>query len=987
MLHSPRSIGLFRVLAVIMVMVSSVGLVPRPVRAADYNYAEALQKSLYFYEAQRSGSLPDDNRVEWRGDSALSDGADVGHDLTGGWYDAGDHVKFGFPMAASTTLLAWGVLEYRDAYNASGQLPYALENIRWATDYLLKAHTAPNELYGQIGSGSADHAWWGPAEVMPMSRPASKIDATCPGSDLAGETAAALAAAAMVFQPTDPTYAQTLLTHAQQLYTFADTYRGKYSDCIRDAQAYYNSWSGYTDELVWGALWLYRATGDASYLAQAETAYASLSKDYRWTHSWDDKSYGSFVLLAQLTNKPQYAQDVENWLDYWTVGYNGQQIRYTPGGLAWLDQWGALRYAANTAFLAFIYSDTVGDATKQARYYDFAASQIRYMLGDNPRNSSYVVGFGNNSPTKPHHRTSHGSWADSISTPTDQRHILYGALVGGPGSDDSYTDDRSDYVKNEVATDYNAAFTGALARMYQDAGGTALADFPPDATPGAEFSIQAAVADAGSNYTVVRALVVNQSGWPARASDDLVFRYFFTLEPGVTPDMLTVAADQNQCTSVSTPQQSAGNTYFVEVSCAGVNIYPGGQSAYQKEVQLRISSAGAWDTSNDWSFRGITSTAGAAPAAADTIPLYDDGVKVWGTEPDGTVFLPIVTATPAATATSASVATPSVTPTPTATAAAQPAPASTPTAAPGGNPTPPPTPTPIPSSGGTPAGNAPIAVQYRAGDTNASDNQIKPLLQLVNNGSSSIPLNELTLRYWYTRDGNRTQNFFCDWAQLNCTNITARFGELTGAVDGADTYLEVGFSSGAGNLGAGANSGEIQLRLAQDDWSNYNESNDYSFDPTKLAFADWSRVTLYRNGTLIWGQEPGGAVPVPVDSATAVPGANTPTPATDGSVACSVTYKVDGEWSGGFTATVRITNAGTTPLNGWQLAWTFPGDQKIINLWNGKLVQTGQNVIVGDAGWNAQVPANGTVDFGFQAVFSGTNSVPTAFTLNGTPCQ
>ena len=72
----------------------------------SFNYGEALQKSLWFYEAQQSGVLPDWNRVNWRGDSGLNDGADVGRDLRGGWYDAGDHVKFGFPMAASATLLA-----------------------------------------------------------------------------------------------------------------------------------------------------------------------------------------------------------------------------------------------------------------------------------------------------------------------------------------------------------------------------------------------------------------------------------------------------------------------------------------------------------------------------------------------------------------------------------------------------------------------------------------------------------------------------------------------------------------------------------------------------------------------------------------------------------------------------------------------------------------------------------------------------------------
>ena len=65
----------------------------------DYNYGEALQKSVLFYELQRSGPLPEETRCNWRGDSGLNDGADNGLDLTGGWYDAGDNVKFNLPMA------------------------------------------------------------------------------------------------------------------------------------------------------------------------------------------------------------------------------------------------------------------------------------------------------------------------------------------------------------------------------------------------------------------------------------------------------------------------------------------------------------------------------------------------------------------------------------------------------------------------------------------------------------------------------------------------------------------------------------------------------------------------------------------------------------------------------------------------------------------------------------------------------------------------
>jgi hypothetical protein len=437
-----------------------------------FNYGEALQKSILFYEAQRSGDLPTSNRVSWRGDSALNDGADVGRDLTGGYYDAGDHVKFGFPMASSMTMLGWGVVQYREGYEKSGQLDEALDAIKWGTDYILKAHTAPNEFYGQVGLGGVDHAYWGPPEKMTMARPAFKIDAQRPGSDLAGEAAAALASASIAFRPTDTAYADKLLTHAAQLFNFADTYRGKYSDSIPDAANFYNS-SGYNDELVWAATWLHKATKAAgstntSYLNKAETYYQGVNQG--WTQSWDEKSNGAAILLAQETGNAKYRSDVEGWLNNWTNG----SVTKTQGGLAWISQWGSLRYSANTAFLAGIYSDTVNDPN--GRYSNFAETQIDYILGDNPNNRSYVVGFGENSPVNPHHRAAHGSLTNNINDPVTNRHVLTGALVGGPSAlnDNAYVDDRTNYITNEVALDYNAGFTGALARMYQEFGGQPL---------------------------------------------------------------------------------------------------------------------------------------------------------------------------------------------------------------------------------------------------------------------------------------------------------------------------------------------------------------------------------------------------------------------------------------------------------------------------------------------------------------------------------
>jgi hypothetical protein len=103
---------------------------------------------------------------------------------------------------------------------------------------------------------------------------------------------------------------------------------------------------------------------------------------------------------------------------------------------------------------------------KRKKYIDFVQSQIDYILGDNPAGVNYVVGAEENSPRSVHHRGASG-----VNMPSDQPsfniYTLYGALAGGPGPDDSYKDDRSNYEMNEVALDYNAAFTMDLAALLQ----------------------------------------------------------------------------------------------------------------------------------------------------------------------------------------------------------------------------------------------------------------------------------------------------------------------------------------------------------------------------------------------------------------------------------------------------------------------------------------------------------------------------------------
>ena len=144
-----------------------------PALCARFDYKDALAKSILFFEQQRSGKLPRNQRAKWRGDSALRDGSAAGvimdhfsvqasvqitafcgffHqvDLSGGYYDAGDNVKFGFPMAFTVTILSWSYIEFNLHLKNAGQLGYLRDAIKWGTDYFRKAHPSPSLLYGQV---------------------------------------------------------------------------------------------------------------------------------------------------------------------------------------------------------------------------------------------------------------------------------------------------------------------------------------------------------------------------------------------------------------------------------------------------------------------------------------------------------------------------------------------------------------------------------------------------------------------------------------------------------------------------------------------------------------------------------------------------------------------------------------------------------------------------------------------------------------------
>lgn len=154
-----------------------------------------------------------------------------------------------------------------------------------------------------------------------------------------------------------------------------------------------------------------------------------------------------------------------------------------------------------------------------------------------------------------------------------------------------------------------------------------------------------------------------------------------------------------------------------------------------------------------------------------------------------------------------------------------------------------------------------LKVQDRSHDNDNPDNTLYALYQIVNTGTTAVNMSDLTMRYWFT---NETPSdplvFACDWAQVNCSNVTSNFVSLTTPLTQANSYVQIGFGAGAGSIAPGQSSGEIQTRIHHENWSNFDTTASYSFisDPS-FVYKDTQTVTLYLDGTLIWGTPPAGS--------------------------------------------------------------------------------------------------------------------------------
>lgn len=185
---------------------------------------------------------------------------------------------------------------------------------------------------------------------------------------------------------------------------------------------------------------------------------------------------------------------------------------------------------------------------------------------------------------------------------------------------------------------------------------------------------------------------------------------------------------------------------------------------------------------------------------------------------------------------------------------------------------------------------------------NATDNNLVVHVRLENRSTRTIPVSVLTIRYWYTVDAappattdyQVTELNYADISRLDsATHVKFSFAKMATPQTGADHYIEIGFDGPyqlapepnppAHDPNGVGSTNQIEFRTHWNDWKNYNEANDYSYDPTKTSYADANKVTVYQNGVLIWGTEPDGTKPTPPSDGGTKSDAAVPTDgATDG---------------------------------------------------------------------------------------------------------
>lgn len=456
---------------------------------SDDDYVEAAWMTTRFFGAQRSGEGPNWLSMGTNYTTSFLKDSYQGMDVSGGWFDCGDHVMFGQTQGFASYMLALAYAEFTEGFydlytgdysdykaandfSRKGGKPNKirdlLEELRYEADFWVKAAPNSTTFIAVKGNGDYDHMKWvtpGKMSTMgtenggdPRPMQANTNDAFTPGM---------VAAMMAVMARVDPDEANRTkyLTAAKNAFAYAKAHKG-----VTSSGSYYSEswWDGrWADGPFLGALELYRTTKDESYKTDAQKYFADLKFE---SGSYSRLNYANAVPLSVVmaqgvfdwTPEGGTYRDMQLFLDniYKNNMKDGIFTKETGGGGSF-----SVRTPSGGAFLYALYSKFSGDTD----YDEMIEKNVAYLLGDNANKKSYVAGFDRNgakAPTAVHHRgyyanEDEGRDPDSgLRAP--EKNKYFGAMIAGAFNNTGHNNTVSSWNENEVCVDINAPMVGAL---------------------------------------------------------------------------------------------------------------------------------------------------------------------------------------------------------------------------------------------------------------------------------------------------------------------------------------------------------------------------------------------------------------------------------------------------------------------------------------------------------------------------------------------
>lgn len=453
------------------------------------DYVEAAWMTTRFFGAQRSGQGPNWVLDGTSYTTSFTKDSYNGKDVSGGWFDCGDHVMYGQSQGFASYILALSFAEFRDGFydlytgdytdykankdytrkgGKSNDVRDLLEELRYEADFWVKAAIDKNNFVTVKGDGNADHQKWVTAGAMtrlgsgeggePRSIKGNAEDAFTPGM-----ASAMLAVMARV----DPDSAnqKKYLEAAKTAYAYAKSHKS-----VTNSSGFYESswWDGrWKDGPFLAALELYRTTKDSSYKKEADEWYFDL--DFA-TGSYTRLNYSNAVPLSVVM-----AEGVFAWAPSSGSFYDAEQFlnniyaKNAKDGIFKGETGGAGKFSVRSpAGGAFLYA-LMSKFYNESKYDESIEKNVAYLLGDNSNKKSYVVGFtknGASAPTHPHHRGYYGNEdagrdVNSMGSAPEKNKLL-GGLIAGNFDSGSHDGSTANWQVNEVCVDMNAPLVGAL---------------------------------------------------------------------------------------------------------------------------------------------------------------------------------------------------------------------------------------------------------------------------------------------------------------------------------------------------------------------------------------------------------------------------------------------------------------------------------------------------------------------------------------------